>query len=145
MTAPANALNRLGSVTAPVVGGNLTLIWNNMETPSTLDTKNKILVIESIGGYLYALDRIMVQLKRTGKLQHLAGLVVGHMNYIKENPTLPMNKCAEEIIQEHVADYDYPVAFRFPIGHDTPNLSFPHGSTGTLCVQSDKVSLVFAK
>jgi muramoyltetrapeptide carboxypeptidase len=49
----SHALNILGSVTAPVVGGDLTLICNNMETPSALDTKNKILVIEDVGGGIF--------------------------------------------------------------------------------------------
>jgi muramoyltetrapeptide carboxypeptidase len=145
LAAPATSLNRLGSVTAPVVGGNLTLICSNMETPSALDTKNKILVIEDVGENLYALDRTMVQLKRAGKLKDLAGLVVGKMVYMKDLLSLPMNKSAEAIIQEHVADYSYPVAFQFPIGHQAPNLAFPHGKIGTLCVRNDKASLVFKK
>jgi muramoyltetrapeptide carboxypeptidase len=145
LTAPATSLNRLGSVTAPVVGGNLTLICSNMETPSALDTKNKILVIEEVGENLYVLDRTMVQLKRAGKLQHLAGLVVGKMFCMKDLVSLPMKKSAEAIIQEHVADYSYPVAFQFPIGHQAPNLAFPHGAIGTLCVGNDKASLAFKK
>ena len=143
LTAPANVLNRSGSVTAPVVGGNLTLICNNMETPSALDTKNKILVIEDIGGHLYALDRVMVQLKRAGKLKHLAGLIVGKMVFMKDIPTQSMKKSAEAIIKEHVASYDYPVAFQFPIGHGVPNHAFLHGGIGTLCVKNDQVNLVF--
>ncbi len=138
-----DALNRPGSVTAPVVGGNLTVICNNMEPPPALDTKNKILVIEDVGGYFYALDRMMVQLNLAEKLQYLAGLVVGNMGYMKDIPTLAMKKSAEAIIQEYVAHYDYPVAFQFPIGHQAPNLAFPHGGIGTLCVKKDQVSLVF--
>lgn len=145
LKASPHVLNRSGLVTAPVVGGNLTLICNNMETPSAFDTKIKNLVIEDIGGYFYALDRVMVQLKQAGKLQHLAGLVVGKMVYMKDIPSLAMKKSAEKIIQEHVAGYDYPVAFQFPIGHNAPNLAFPHSSMGTLCVKNDKVSLVFKK
>jgi muramoyltetrapeptide carboxypeptidase len=143
LEAAPNALNRLGSVTAPVVGGNLTLICNNMETPSALDTKNKILVIEDVGENFYVLDRMMVQLKRAGKLRHLAGLVVGKMSYMRENPSCTIGKSAEEIVQEHVADYSYPVAFQFPVGHEAPNLAFPHGSVGALYVGNDKASLVF--
>jgi muramoyltetrapeptide carboxypeptidase len=143
LAAPVNPLNKLGSVTAPVVGGNLVLICNNMETLSALDTKNKILVVEEVGEHLYALDRMMVQLKRAGKLKDLAGLVVGQMAYMKDFLSLSMNKSAEEIIHEHIAGYNYPVAFQFPIGHQAPNLAFPHGSIGTLCVSHDKVSLVF--
>ena len=143
LSAPASNLNRLGSVRAPVVGGNLTLICSNMETLSALDTKNKILVIEDIGTNLYIVDRMMVQLKRAGKLQNLARLIVGNMTRMQEHPSCPMGKSAEAIIQEHVASYNYPVAFRFPIGHEAPNLAFPHGSLGTLRVKNDKASLVF--
>ncbi|MHA7877309.1 MAG: S66 peptidase family protein [Bacteroidota bacterium] len=145
LIAPSNILNRLGVVKAPVVGGNLTLICSNMETPSALDTENKILVIEDVGGNLYVLDRTMVQLKRAGKLQHLAGLIVGKMPHMQEHPSCFIGKSAEEIIREHVADYDYPVAFQFPIGHEAPNLPFLHGSIGELCVQGDKVRLVFER
>lgn len=138
-----NSLNRWGTATAPVVGGNLTLLCNNLGTASSLDTTNKILVIEEVDEKLYALDRAMVQLKRTGKLQHLAGLIVGSVVDMKDESGNPFGKSAEEIIKEHVADYDYPVAFHFPIGHKAPNLAFPHGSIGKLCVEKDKVSLVF--
>ncbi len=143
LSAKPNTLNRLGIVTAPVVGGNLTLLCNTLGTPSALDTNNKILVIEEVGEELYALDRVMVQLKRAGKLQHLAGLIVGSMVAMKDKAGNPFGKSAEEIIQEHVAAYDYPVAFHFPIGHHPPNLAFPHGSIGQLCVEKHKVSLVF--
>ena len=143
LTAHPSTLNSLGTVTAPVVGGNLTLLCNNLGTPSALDTNNKILVIEEVGEQLYALDRTMVQLKRTGKLRHLAGLVVGSMVDMKDDPNNPFGKSAEAIIKAHVAAYDYPVAFNFPIGHEAPNLAFPHGRMGQLCVEKDKVSLVF--
>ena len=140
-----SALNRLGAVTAPVVGGNLTLLCNNIGTPSALDTNKKILVIEEVGEKLYALDRAMVQLKRTGMLDNLAGLVVGGIAYKKCYVWNPFGKSAEEIIMGHVAAYDYPVAFHFPVGHEAPNLAFPYGSLGQLCVAKDKVSLVFGQ
>ncbi|MEM9417093.1 MAG: LD-carboxypeptidase [Bacteroidota bacterium] len=143
LTASPSQLNRVGIVTAPVVGGNLTLLYNNLETPSALDTNKKILVIEEVDEHLYALDRVMVQLKRTGKLQHLAGLVIGGMVAMKDEPSNPFGKSVKEIIKEHVAPYGYPVAFNFPIGHEAPNLAFPHGGIGKLRVEKDTVSLVF--
>ena len=85
----------------------------------------------------------MVQLKRAGKLQCLAGLIIGRMSGTKDNPENAFGKCVEEILQEHVADYNYPVAFQFPMGHEAPKLAFPHGSLGTLCVQNDEVVLSF--
>ncbi len=94
-----------------------------METLSALNTKNNILVIEEVGGHLYALDRIMIQLKRAGKLQHLAGLVVGKMSCMQESLSCSIGKSAEEIIQEHVPAYNYPVSFQFSVGHEAPRVS----------------------
>ena len=145
LSAQPNTLNRLGRVTALVVGGNLTLLCNNLGTPSALATNNKILVLEAVKEKLYAIDRMMVQLKRAGILQHLAGLVVGGITDTTDFADNPFGKSAEEIIQEHVAAYDYPVAFHFPIGHHPPNLAFPHGSIGQLCVEKNQVSLVFGQ
>lgn len=145
LTEQPSTLNRLGTVAAPVVGGNLTLLCNNLGTPSALDTNNKILVIEDVDEQLYSLDRMLVQLKRAGMLQHLAGLVVGGITDTKDDASNPFGKSAEEIIKEHVAPYDYPVAFNFPIGHAAPNLAFPHGSMGQLCVAKDKVCLSFGQ
>jgi muramoyltetrapeptide carboxypeptidase len=133
----------LGTATAPVVGGTLTLICNSIGTASELDTTNKILVIEEVGENLYNLDRLMVQLKRAGKLHHLAGLVVGSMVAMKDEADNPFGKSAEEIIKEHVADYTYPVAFHFPIGHRAPNLAFLHGGIGVLRVEKHRASLSF--
>ncbi|XWN35081.1 MAG: LD-carboxypeptidase [Roseivirga sp.] len=143
LAARPNRLNRCGTVTAPVVGGNLTMICSNMETPSALDTDHKILVIEDVDVALFRLDRVMVQLKRTGKLEQLAGLVVGSMTNVQDKLDNPFGKSAEEIIQEHVAEYEYPVAFNFPVGHEAPNLAFPHGGVGRLCVEQEEVSLSF--
>ncbi|MEL6606834.1 MAG: LD-carboxypeptidase [Bacteroidota bacterium] len=139
LKAPASKLNRLGVVTAPVVGGNLSLLCSNLGTPLALDARDKILVIEDINMVLFRLDRMLMQLKRAGVLEHLAGLVIGSATAIGT-----WNKNVEEIIKEHVADYNYPVAFRFPIGHEAPNLAFPHGGVGKLCVEKEKASLIFA-
>jgi hypothetical protein len=81
---------------------------------------------------------------KTGRKASRFGGVCRREN-IKDFLSLPMNKSAEEIIQEHVASYNYPVAFPFPVAHQPPNLAFPHGGIGTLCVSNDKVSLIFEK
>ena len=143
LSAQPHVLNRLGTTTAPVVGGSLTMICNSLGTLSMLDTNKKILVLEDIGEQLYSLDRLLVQLKRAGMLQHLAGLVVGGMTDMQDDANNRFGKSAEEIIKEHVDAYDYPVAFNFPIGHEAPNWAFPHGGVGQLCVEKNKVSLTF--
>ena len=143
LTAAPHPQNSLGSVKAPVVGGNLMLICDSIGTDSALDTSGKILVIEEINEDLYRLDRALVKLKRANKLQHLAGLVIGHMSNIRSGKRNPFAKSIEAVIMEHVSEYDYPVAFGFPIGHEPPNMAFPHGAVGHLCVEDQGASLSF--
>ena len=143
LVAEPTSYNRLGEAKAPVVGGNLTILCSNIGTKVDLNTKGKILVLEDIGEKLYTIDRMMVQLKRSGKLQHLAGLVIGGMEALQDKPDMPFGKTIEELILEHVAEYTYPVAFNMPISHTAPNLAFYHGAEGSLMVTKDFAKLFF--
>lgn len=109
-------LNKSGSGTGTLVGGNLSVLYSLIGSRSDIDTANKILFFEDLDEYLYHIDRMMMSLKRTGKLNNLAGLIVGGMTSMKDNE-IPFGKTAEEIISEHVKEYNYPVCFGFPAGH----------------------------
>ncbi|HEX6224406.1 MAG TPA: LD-carboxypeptidase [Chryseolinea sp.] len=124
--------NHVGSVTAPVVGGNLSLIADSIGTSSDPDTEGKILVLEEIDEYKYKIDRMLMHLKRAGKLDNLAGMVIGHMTDIKD-PELPFGETVEEIVVSKIQK-NFPVAFKFPVGHENPNLAWIHGSVMTLAV-----------
>lgn len=119
-------LNRNGNAEAEIVGGNLSLLYALTGSSSSVHTKGKILFIEDLDEYLYHIDRMMVSLKRYGKLADLAGLVVGGMTEMKDN-AIPFGKNAEEIILDAVKEYNYPVAFNFPAGHVDRNLAFVLG------------------
>ncbi len=82
-----------------------------------LNTDGKILFIEDLDEYLYHVDRMMLNLKRSGKLSNLAGLVVGGMTIMNDN-SIPFGKEAYDIIKEHVDEFDYPICFDFP-AHST--------------------------
>ena len=111
-----HVLNRQGEATATVVGGNLSILYSLCGSASDIDTEGKILFIEDLDEYLYHIDRMMQNLKRTGKLKGLKGLVVGGMTDMHDN-TIPYGKNAEEIVKEAVDGYDYPVCFNAPFGH----------------------------
>jgi muramoyltetrapeptide carboxypeptidase len=143
VTAQPDILNNLGTAKAPVVGGNLMMLCTNIGTSSDLDTKGKILFIEDVDEKLYALDRMIVHLKRSGKLDHLAGLVIGTMSDMKDYAQTPFGKDAYSVIKEHLANYNYPIAFNFPIGHTAPNMAILHGDVGQLTVGKEAVMLSF--
>ncbi len=82
--------------------------------------KNKILFIEDVGEYIYNIDRMMYQLKRSGKLDKLAGLIIGRFTEMKDT-TIPFGASVEEAIKEIVKAYEYPVCFEFPVSHEKEN------------------------
>lgn len=134
--------NRPGTCTAPIVGGNLSLVYALQGSVSDLDTKGKILFLEDIDEYLYHIDRMLISLKRAGKLQQLAGLVIGGMTEMKDN-TVPFGQTAEEIVQAHVAEFGYPVCYGFPAGHDYRNYALPLGRTVHLHVEEGNCRIEF--
>ena len=133
-TAPAD---RPGRATGPLVGGNLTMLVNSLGTPTDVDFSGTILFIEDIDETLFSLDRMMTQLRRSGRLAKLAGLVVGQFTDMRVNLSLPFEKDAFGIIAEAVADYAYPVLFNFPAGHVDYNLALPIGNCVDLEVDSE--------
>lgn len=138
----SHAINRTGTAEAEVVGGNLSLIYSMMGSVSQLNTDGKILFIEDIGEKYYSVDRMMMGLKRGGLLTNLKGIVVGGFTNMKDNDT-PYGKTAEEIVLEHVAGFDYPVAGGFPSGHMDYNLTLVMGRTAELEVGKKKTRLRF--
>ena len=117
----SHPLNRPGLASGALCGGNLSILYSLNATPSDINTDGKILFIEDLDEYLYHIDRMMTNLKRSGKLEKLAGLIVGGMNDMNDN-TIPFGKTAYEIIAETVAVYNFPVIFDFKSGHISENL-----------------------
>ena len=138
--AAPHALNRTGTATGKLVGGNLTLVAHAVGSVSGLQTKNAILFLEDIGEYKYNIDRMMIQLKRAGMLTNLAGLVVGGFTQTKDSDPA-FGASVYEIIQSAVAEYSYPVCYDFPVSHDKENYAIKHGADYTLQVTAKKVSI----
>ena len=137
-----NTLNKNGEAKGLLVGGNLSLLYALSGSASDIDTKGKILFLEDLDEYLYHIDRMMLNLKRSGKLAHLAGLVIGSFTEMKDN-TIPFGKTVEEIILDAVKEYNYPVCFNFPAGHIDRNLATYLGKEIHLKVNSTICSLTY--
>ncbi len=132
--------NKPGSVSGKLIGGNLALLAHVIGTDSDFDTKNCILFIEDIGEYLYNIDRMLYQLKRSGKLGRLSGLIFGGFTDMKDTER-PFGKTIDEILNDISADLDIPVCFNFPVSHGKENLALKVGVTYTLAVGAKKVTL----
>ena len=129
-----------GIAEGQLVGGNLTLLAHLVGTPSAVSTKNKILFLEDVGEYLYNIDRMLVQIKRAGKLEKLAGLIIGGFTDNKDTER-PFGKNVYEIIYEQVKEYNYPICFGFPVSHEKENLALKIGGTYELSVKETTVCL----
>jgi muramoyltetrapeptide carboxypeptidase len=132
--------NRYGICEGRMVGGNLSMLAHAVGTPSDIHTNDTILFIEDIGEYKYNIDRMLMQLKRSGKLARLSGLVVGKFTDIKDT-TIPFGQDIFEIIADKVKEYNYPVCFDFPVGHVKENYALKIGARYQLSVTNDSVSL----
>jgi len=131
---------RTGAVTAPVVGGNLSLIYSLQGSADALDARGKILFIEDLDEYLYHIDRMMYSLKRSGMLQGLAGLIVGGMTDMKDHE-IPFGYDTRQIIWAAVAQESYPVVFDAPIGHLSDNRALPLGLPCSLTVTPEQAKI----
>jgi len=137
---PVHEFNRKGEAIGELVGGNLALLAHVVGTDSDIKTRGRILFIEDVGEYLYNIDRMLRQLKRSGKLAKLAGLVVGGFTETKDNER-PFGKTVHEIIRDVVKEYDYPVCFDFPVSHTDRNYALKIGVGYKLKVTKTKVTL----
>ncbi|MFN2456880.1 MAG: LD-carboxypeptidase [Chitinophagaceae bacterium] len=132
--------NNKGKARDQLVGGNLALLIHLIGTASDFNTKNKILFIEDTGEYLYNIDRMLLQLKRSGKLEKLAALIVGGFTDSKDTER-PFGKAVYEIIYDQVKEYKYPICFKFPVSHEKENFALKIGAYYKVSVSNDGVKL----
>ncbi|HUX53652.1 MAG TPA: LD-carboxypeptidase [Williamwhitmania sp.] len=134
--------NMAGKVRGILAGGNLSVLYSLAATPIDMIPEGRILLIEDLDEYLYHIDRMMMNLKYSGKLSKISGLIVGHMSDMRDNTT-PWGKSAHEIVKEAMADLSIPVAFGFPSGHLEPNLAFVVGAEVELEVTEERSTLSY--
>lgn len=135
-----NRLQTNGIASGQIVGGNLALLSDLIGTKSDIDTNGKILFIEDISEYRYNIDRMMWQLLRAGKLDNLAGLIVGTFNDTQDNE-IPFGITEQEIMHEKVKKFKYPICYNFPVGHQSKNWALKIGAEYKLDVSQKGISL----
>ena len=133
---PPSLFNRSGTAEGILTGGNLALLAHLTGSASEVDTTGKILFIEDVGENLYNVDRMMLNLKRAGKLDKLSGLILGSFTDMKDTER-PFGQTLEEIIWDKVSEYEYPVCFNFPAGHQDINYTLTLGINHRLVVNEN--------
>lgn len=141
-SAAVNEKNKPGTAAGILIGGNLKTLETLAGSKSDINTDGKILFVEDTGEYLYSIDRMFWNLKRTGKLNKLKALVIGGFK-IKpvEDPADEFGKTLQEIVLEKITGLNYPVCFDFPVGHQKNNFALKCGIKHQLTVTSDGSTL----
>jgi muramoyltetrapeptide carboxypeptidase len=134
--------NRVGETTGELVGGNLTMLHTMLGSNTSIDTSGKILFIEEIGEYKYHIDRMLQSMKRAGYFDNLNGLVVGDMSRMRTNTTL-WGSSVEQLILDALKEYDFPIAFNMPAGHEKDNRALVLGKTVKLNVEKSGSKLLY--
>ena len=137
---PVHEFNKKGQAIGELVGGNLSLMAHLSGTDSDIKTRGRILFIEDVSEYSYNIDRMLHQLKRSGKLSKLAGLIIGGFTDMKDTER-PFGKTVYEIIRDIIKEYDYPVCYDFPVSHSDRNYTLKIGAGYKLKITKSKVLL----
>lgn len=138
---PFHLLNRPGESEGILRGGNLSILCSLRGTAFDYIPENSILLLEDIGEQPYSVDRMLYNLKLGGVLKRISGLVVGNFSNYEEDSGI--GKTLYEIISDAVKDYDYPVCFEFPVGHEGLNLPLIMGAGVRLSVNKNGVKITY--
>ncbi|WP_298237407.1 LD-carboxypeptidase [uncultured Algibacter sp.] len=141
-TLEGSTYNKTGTASGQLVGGNLTMLHTMLGSKTSIDTSGKILFIEEIGEYKYHIDRMLQSLKRAGYFDTCKGVIVGDMTKLRKNTTL-WGTSVEQLILDALADYDFPIAFNMPAGHEPDNRALILGRTIQLNVGNEQSTITF--
>ncbi len=137
-------MNRFGKASGELVGGNLSILYSLMGSPSAINCDDKILFIEDLDEYLYHIDRMMMNLRRNGCLESIKGIIVGSMTKMKDND-IPWGKDAYQIIEDVTKKYNIPIIYNFPAGHIQDNRALIMGSKISIDVNENCSKINFEK
>ena len=136
--------NRTGTASGQLVGGNLTILHTMLGSKTSLNTSGKILFIEEIGEYEYHIDRMLQSLKRAGYFDNCKGVIVGDISKVRRNTTA-WGTSVEQLIIDALSEYNFPIAFNMPAGHEKDNRAMIFGRTIQLKVEKNQSTIFFEK
>jgi muramoyltetrapeptide carboxypeptidase len=141
-TVPSKPYDVKGKASGELVGGNISILYSLLGSKSSIDTIGKILFIEDLDEYLYHIDRMMYNLKRNGYFENVKGIIIGSMADMHDNE-IPFGQNEVQIITAIAKEYNIPIAFEFPAGHQTDNRTLILGKQVDFEVNDKDVILSF--
>ena len=138
---PSHEFNKTGEVEGRLVGGNMAVLCGLLDTEFDLLSRGDILFIEDIGESIYKIERMLYNLRLSGVLPMLGGLIVGRFTEY-QSPDCN-GDTMEQMISRMVEPYDIPVAFDFPVGHVDENVPMLEGANARLSVTADGTTLQY--
>ncbi|MBD8034478.1 MULTISPECIES: S66 peptidase family protein [Solibacillus] len=133
-----------GAATGQLVGGNLTLVTASLGTPFEIDLKGKILFLEDIDENVQRIDRMLTQLSTSGKLNELAGILLGGWTDCgpmdAKNPENNLDLIT--VFEEILAPLNIPILMNVTCGHMLPTMSLPLGKTITMDATNKTIRVV---
>lgn len=139
VTEPHNC-NILGSAEGILLGGNASIVYSLLGTNEQPDFKDTVLFLEDLAEQIYHIDRIFYALRKAGVLKQIKGLIIGGMTDMKDT-MIPYGLTLEEVIREHMMEYNIPTCFSFPAGHINDNRALLFGDRVRLTVTENGCSL----
>ena len=112
--------SRKGEATATLRGGNLSVFYGLQRTPYQIIDNDSILLIEDIDEPQYHIDRMLQNLRLSGVMKNIKGLIVGQFADCQDDERMVCS--LQETIQKATANYSYPVLANFPAGHVDMNM-----------------------
>ena len=122
--------------------GESLLIHSTIGSNIEISTNNKILFLEEIGEHIYKIDRMLYSLKRAGYFDECKGLIIGQISDIKTNST-EFGMTINELILDLLKEYNFPIIFDFPAGHEIDNYPIILGRNINIKVKKSKTEVKF--
>ncbi len=114
-----------GRAQGEVIGGCLSVLVATIGTPYQPRFNGRILFLEDTGEKAYRIDRMLVQLRQSGALGRVAGIVFGAIRAIDGNEQ--ETRLIARFASEQTAGLGCPVLYGVEAGHGTENFTIPFG------------------
>lgn len=141
---PSHTLAQTGIAEGAIIGGNLAVFNGLSDTPyDPLRIPGpKILLIEDIAEAIYAVERMLIRLKLSGRLSEVTGIIFGQFtDYRPDRNFQTMEEMISNLFKIHNSKFKIPIALSFPVGHTDDNLPIPLGASARLTVTPQSTTL----